>query len=124
MINLKERARKLKIDIPAIYIALKKKETPIIAKIFAGITICYALSPIDLIPDFIPFLGYLDDVLLLPILIAITIKFIPQDIINKCRLEAENLWNNGKPKRWYYSIPIILIWIILLVSLFKYKIKK
>ena len=124
MINLKERAKKLKIDRPAIYIALKKKETPIIAKIFAGITICYALSPIDLIPDFIPFLGYLDDVLLLPILIAITIKFIPQDIINKCRLEAENLWNNGKPKRWYYSIPIILIWIILLVSLFKYKIKK
>ncbi|MBD7914587.1 DUF1232 domain-containing protein [Clostridium sp. Sa3CUN1] len=62
-----------------------------------------------LIPDFIPFLGYLDDVILLQILIAITIKFIPQDIINKCRLEAENLWNNGKPKRWYYSIPIMLI---------------
>ena len=82
MINLKEREKKLKIDIPAIYISLKKKETPIIAKVFAGITICYALSPIDLIPDFIPFLGYLDDILLLPILIAITIKFIPQDIIN------------------------------------------
>lgn len=119
MINLKERARKLKIDIPAIYIALKKKETPIIAKIFAGITICYALSPIDLIPDFIPFLGLLDDVILLPILIAITIKFLPQDIINKCRLEAESLWNNGKPKRWYYSIPIILIWIILILLILK-----
>lgn len=119
MINLKERAKKLKIDIPAIYIALKKNETPIIAKIFAGITICYALSPIDLIPDFIPFLGYLDDILLLPILIAITIKFIPQDIINKCRLEAENLWNNGKPKRWYYSIPVILIWIILILLILK-----
>lgn len=119
MINLKERAKKFKIDIPAIYIALKKKETPIIAKVFAGITICYVLSPIDLIPDFIPFLGYLDDVLLLPILIAITIKFIPQDIINKCRLEAVNLWNNGKPKRWYYSIPIMLIWIILILLILK-----
>lgn len=108
MINLKDRAKKLKIDIADIYIALKKKETPKIAKIFAGSTICYALLPIDLIPDFIPLLGLLDDVLLLPILIAITIKFIPQDIINKCRLEAETIWNNGKSKRWYYSIPIIL----------------
>ena len=113
--NLKERAKKLKIDIPTIYIALKKKETPIVAKILAIITICYALSPIDLIPDFIPVLGYLDDIILLPILIAITIKLIPQDIINKCRLEAKNIWDNGKPKRWYYSIPIILIWIGLIL---------
>ena len=110
--NLKERAKKLKIDIPTIYIALKKKETPIVAKILAIITVCYALSPIDLIPDFIPVLGYLDDIILLPILIAITIKLIPQDTINKCRLEAENIWKNGKPKRWYYAIPIILIWIL------------
>ena len=110
--NLKERAKKLKIDIPTIYIALKKKETPIVAKILAIITVCYALSPIDLIPDFIPVLGYLDDIILLPILITITIKLIPQDTINKCRLEAENIWGNEKPKKWYYSIPIILIWIL------------
>lgn len=117
--NLKERAKKLKIDIPTIYIALKKKETPIVAKILAIITVCYALSPIDLIPDFIPVLGYLDDIILLPILIAITIKLIPQDIINKCRLEAENIWENGKSKRWYYAIPIILIWIGLIVLIIK-----
>ena len=117
--NLKERAKKLKIDIPTIYIALKKKETPIVAKILAIITVCYALSPIDLIPDFIPVLGYLDDIILLPILIAITIKLIPQDTINKCRLEAENIWENGKPKRWYYAIPIILIWIGLIVLIIK-----
>lgn len=117
--NLKERAKKLKIDIPTIYIALKKKETPIVAKILATITVCYALSPIDLIPDFIPVLGYLDDIILLPILIAITIKLIPEDTINKCRLEAENIWDNGKPKRWYYSIPIILIWIGLILVIIK-----
>ena len=117
--NLKERAKKLKIDIPTIYIALKKKETPVVAKILAIITVCYALSPIDLIPDFIPVLGYLDDIILLPILIAITIKLIPQDIINKCRLEAENIWENGKSKRWYYAIPIILIWIGLIVLIIK-----
>ena len=119
IMNLKERAKKLKIDIPTIYIALKKKETPIVAKILAIITVCYALSPIDLIPDFIPVLGYLDDIILLPILIALTIKLIPEDIINKCRLEAENIWNNGKPKKWYYSVPIILIWIGLIVLIIK-----
>lgn len=121
--NLKERAKKLKINIPTIYIALKKKETPIVAKILAIITICYALSPIDLIPDFIPVLGYLDDMILLPILIAITIKLIPEDTINKCRLEAENIWDNGKPKRWYYAVPIIVIWIILSLLVIRFWIK-
>ena len=87
--NLKERAKKLKTDIPAIFLALKDKETPIIAKIFAGITVAYALSPIDLIPDFIPVLGYLDDVILLPAFVALTIKFIPNDILEKKRKLSE-----------------------------------
>ncbi|NOW04365.1 DUF1232 domain-containing protein [Clostridium beijerinckii] len=112
--GLKERARKLKSDIPAVYIALKKKETPVIAKVFAMITIIYALSPIDLIPDFIPVIGLLDDIILLPILIAITIKFIPEEILSQCRIEAENLWISGKPKRWYFAIPILLVWIVLI----------
>ena len=55
--NIKERAKKLKSDIPAVFIALKDKDTPLLAKIVAGITVGYALSPVDLIPDFIPFLG-------------------------------------------------------------------
>ena len=59
--TLKEKARKIKKNIPTVFLALKDKETPIIAKIFAGITVAYALSPIDLIPDFIPVIGYLDD---------------------------------------------------------------
>jgi uncharacterized membrane protein YkvA (DUF1232 family) len=111
---IKDRARKLKLDIPALYIALKKKETPVIAKVFAMITIIYALSPIDLIPDFIPVIGLLDDIILLPILIAITIKFIPEEILSQCRIEAENLWIGGKPKRWYFAIPILLVWIVLI----------
>ena len=61
--NLKERAKKLKEEIPAVFLSLKDRETPLIAKILAGITIGYALSPIDLIPDFIPVLGYLDDII-------------------------------------------------------------
>ena len=97
--NLKERAKKLKMDIPTIYLALKDKDTPISSKIFAGITVAYALSPIDLIPDFIPVLGYLDDVILLPMLVALTIKLIPADIMERNRSRAEDLWENGKPKK-------------------------
>ena len=97
--NLRERAKKLKMDIPTIYLALRDKDTRIPAKIFAGITVAYALSPIDLIPDFIPVLGYLDDVVMLPMLVALTIKLIPADILERNRQRAEGLWENGKPKK-------------------------
>ena len=117
--KLKERAKRLKTDIPAIFLALKDKDTPLIAKIFAGISVAYALSPIDFIPDFIPVLGYLDDVILLPILVALTVKLIPDDIIGGCRQQAEGLWKDGKPKKWYYAIPIVLVWIIILVLILK-----
>lgn len=79
--TLKERAASLKRDIPAVFLALKSKETPLTAKILALITVAYALSPIDLIPDCIPVLGYLDDVLLLPGLIGLTVKRIPGDVL-------------------------------------------
>lgn len=108
--NIKERAKKLKSDIPAVFIALKDKDTPLIAKIIAGITIGYALSPVDLIPDFIPVLGYLDDVIILPALVALTIRLIPGEVWTRSKKSAEGLWENGKPKRWYYSIPIFIIW--------------
>ena len=81
--DLKARAKKLKTDILALFLALTDSYTSIIAKIFAGITVAYALSPIDLVPDFIPVLGYLDDVILLPMLVALSIKFIPSDILEK-----------------------------------------
>lgn len=117
--DLKARAKKLKTDIPAIFLALKDKDTRILAKIFAGITVAYALSPIDLVPDFIPVLGYLDDVILLPMLVALTIKFIPKDVIERNRKESEGMWKDGKPRKWYYAIPIVTIWIIILVFLLK-----
>ena len=85
MMDLKLRIKQLKADIPALFLALKDKNTPLFAKIFAGITVAYALSPIDLIPDFIPILGYLDDVLLLPLLVSLTIKFIPGEIFEEKR---------------------------------------
>lgn len=112
--DLKERAKKLKTDIPAIFLALKDKETPLAAKIFAWCTVAYALSPIDLIPDFIPVLGYLDDVILLPALVALTVKLIPKDVMERSRQLSAEMWKNGKPKKWYYSIPIILIWLLII----------
>lgn len=122
--SLKERAKKLKMDIPTIFLALKDKDTPILAKIFASITVVYALSPIDLIPDFIPLLGYIDDIILLPMLTALTIKLIPTDIIERNRREAEGLWEGGKPKKWYYAIPIVLFWIVIIVLILKMVFKR
>lgn len=112
--NLKESAKKLKTDIPAVFLALKKKETPVLAKICAGATIIYALSPIDLVPDFIPVLGYLDDVIILPALVALTVKLIPYEVFEQCRSESEGLWQGGKPKKWYYALPIAAIWLLIL----------
>lgn len=117
--DLKERAKKLKTDIPAVFLALKDKETPLAAKIFAWCTVAYALSPIDLIPDFIPVLGYLDDVILLPALVALTVKLIPEDIMERNRRLSAEIWKNGKPQKWYYSIPIILIWLLIIWLIFK-----
>lgn len=90
--SIKDTAKKLKREVPAVFIALKRKDTPVIAKLFAGITVGYALSPIDFIPDFIPVLGYLDDVILLPLLVALTVKLIPNAIWEQSKLEAEGLW--------------------------------
>lgn len=116
--NVKQRAKQLKTDIPAVGIALGKKETPMIAKALAGLTIAYAFSPIDLIPDFIPVLGYLDDIILLPGLVALTIHFIPKDIFEQCRKIAQV--NKNQPKHnWYFAIPILLFWLIILLLLIK-----
>lgn len=93
---------KLKTDIPAVLIALKHPQTPWYAKLVAGITVGYALSPIDLIPDFIPILGYIDDLIILPFLVLLVIKLIPPEVFKECREQADNLWQGDKPTKWYY----------------------
>ena len=117
--DLRKRAKKLKADIPTVFLALKDGETPLLAKIIAGITVGYALSPIDLVPDFIPVLGYLDDAILLPALVALTIKLIPKEVWDRNHEQAEHLWDSGKPKKWYYAIPIVLIWGLLILLVVK-----
>ena len=117
--TLKERASSLKKDIPAVFLALKARETPILAKIVASLTVAYALSPVDLVPDFIPVLGYLDDLLILPALVALTVKLIPKDVFERYRQEAEGLWKDGKPKKWYYAVPIVLLWALIIWMIVK-----
>ena len=117
--NLKERAKQLKTDVPAVFLAIKHKETPLLAKIVAVIAVGYALSPVDLIPDFIPVLGLIDDVIIVPALIVLFIKLIPADVFEECRKEAADLWVDGKPKKWYYAIPIVLIWLLIIFLLIK-----
>ena len=112
--TLKEQASSLKKDIPAVFLALKAKETPIFAKILAFLTVAYALSPIDLLPE-----GYLDDVIILPALVALTVKLIPKEIFDRYRQEAEGMWPDGKPKKWYYALPIILLWALILYLIVK-----
>jgi uncharacterized membrane protein YkvA (DUF1232 family) len=116
-IDLRQRAKKLKKDIPAVFLAFKHKSTPWYAKAVLGITLVYALSPIDLIPDFIPVLGYLDDVILLPVLIALAIKMIPKSVMEECRIKSEDIWQNGKPKKWYYAIPIVVLWLVIVAAI-------
>lgn len=121
--DIKSRVTQLKIDIRTIFIAIKKKETPIIAKVLIGIVIGYALSPIDIIPDFIPFIGLFDDVIILPMLVIIIIKLIPPDIFKQCRIETDNLWPYGKPAKWYFALPIILFWLLLILLIIKVCVK-
>lgn len=111
---LKSRAASLKQQITALYLAFKRRDTPVLAKIIVGITVCYALSPIDLIPDFIPVLGFLDDVLILPLLITLAIKLIPKTILEECRKEAELMQQEKLSKQFVYALPIIVIWFLII----------
>ncbi|WP_207637172.1 YkvA family protein [Anaerovorax odorimutans] len=113
--NIKNIISKLMTKLTALSLAYKRSDTPLMAKIIAFITVSYALSPIDLIPDFIPILGYLDDMVILPLLIALAVKLIPANIMDKCIIQAKDMWQNGKPKNWRYALPVIIIWVFIAV---------
>jgi uncharacterized membrane protein YkvA (DUF1232 family) len=109
---LKERARSLRRDTLAVWFAAKDKRTPWYARTLAVLVTAYTLSPIDLVPDFIPVLGYLDDLILIPMGIALTLKLIPAEVMAEARLKAEA--SLAKPATWWMTLLIILVWIGLL----------
>ena len=117
--KFKERMQEINQKASQVFIAMKKPETPWYAKAMAFLTIAYALSPIDLIPDFIPVLGYLDDIVILPLMITACIKLIPKDIWETSQEEAKMIWKDGKPVKWYFAIPIVLIWSAILFFIVK-----
>jgi len=112
--NLKIKLENLKKEIKALYLASTRDDVPWYAKLVILMVVGYALSPIDLIPDFIPVLGYLDDIIILPIGIILAIRLIPRSIMDECREQSENIFKNGRPKNWVAASIIIFIWIIIL----------
>jgi uncharacterized membrane protein YkvA (DUF1232 family) len=111
--ELKDRARRLKAETFALYLAARHPETPWYARLLVTAVVAYALSPIDLIPDFIPVIGYLDDLILLPIGIALAIKSIPDSVLVECRARAMETIQNRKPQSRAAAAVIVTIWLAL-----------
>jgi len=109
--KIKTKARQLEGETFTLYLAYRHPATPWYAKIFAAVVVGYAFSPIDLIPDFIPVLGYLDDLLLVPLGIKLALKMIPEEVLSEARQQAAQEFEGEKPKRWIVGAIIILIWI-------------
>jgi len=116
----KAKARKLKLEVYALYFASRDRRVPWHARVAAAVVVAYALSPIDLIPDPIPVLGYLDDRILIPLGIALVIKLIPAEVLQDCREKAALTMKAGKPKNWVAGGIIILIWVCLFALAFHY----
>ena len=107
-------AKRLKIEAVTLWFCYRHPQTPLYAKILAAVVVAYAFSPIDLIPDFIPVLGLLDDAILLPIGIWITLKFIPGPVLDECRGQAAQ-WlaeKYNKPRNWVSAAIIMGLWIL------------
>ena len=113
--KMKAWAKSLKRQIFILYYACKDERVPWYAKVFTACIVAYAFSPVDLIPDFIPILGYLDDVILLPLGIMFALKMIPKGVLSDCEVKAEELMQKGKPRNWVGGSIIILIWIVITV---------
>lgn len=111
--ELKQRARNLKAETFALYLAARDPRTPWYAKLLVAGIVAYALSPIDLIPDFVPVIGYLDDLILIPIGIALAIKLIPHQVLVECRAHANETIQNREPVSWVAGAVIVIIWLIL-----------
>jgi|SRR6185437_1198585 uncharacterized membrane protein YkvA (DUF1232 family) len=111
--GLKKRARQLKAELYALYLAYRDPRVPWYARAFAAVVVTYAFTPLDLIPDFIPVLGLLDDLILLPLGIVLALKMIPPDVMAECRLRAEETAREGKPTNWVAAGIIIGVWLLL-----------
>ena len=111
--RMRQRARRLKAEMYALYLAYRDPRVPWYARLFAAGVLAYAFSPIDLIPDFIPILGYLDDLILVPLGIALALRMIPPAVMADCRVRAAEALREGRPTNWGAVAVIIAIWVAL-----------
>lgn len=124
MQQLKTRARALKADTYALYLAARHRDTPWYAKVFTACVAAYALSPIDLIPDFVPVLGYLDDLIIVPLGVVLAVRMVPPEVMCQCREQAREAMASGKPVSRAGAVFIVLVWLaaLLLVALWVYEV--
>jgi uncharacterized membrane protein YkvA (DUF1232 family) len=107
----KSRANQLKTEVYALFLAYKDPRTPWYGRLFAALVVAYAFSPIDLIPDPIPVLGYLDDLVLVPLGVYIALRMIPREVMIDSRQQARDVMAQGKPVNKVAAAVIILIWV-------------
>ncbi len=112
------RARLLKGEVIALSFAVRHPRVPWYAKVVAACVVAYALSPIDLIPDFIPVLGYLDDVVVVPLGVALVIRLIPADVLAECRARAQHV--SRRTRSWVATAVIVGIWVLLAVIVLRW----
>ena len=115
MLNLKERLEALNVQVGTVFFAIKHPQTPWLAKVLGTLAVAYALSPIDLIPDFIPVIGVLDDLIILLVLIALTLKLIPKAIKVEARQQAEQFHRESQTKP-HYALIVIAVYVCLVVA--------
>lgn len=116
--SLKQRTGRLKSETYALYLACRDPRVPWYAKVFMAAIVGYALSPIDLIPDFIPVLGYVDDLIILPAGFFLALKMIPKEVLEECREKAQSEPISGKAK-WVAASIIISVWLVVIYLLFR-----
>src|SRR5262245_52686643 len=109
----RQRASLLKTEVYALYLAYRDPRVPWYAKAFAACVVGYAFSPIDLIPDPIPILGYLDDLVLVPLGIALAVRMIPPAVMAECRERASRETQGSRPINWVAASVIVAIWLAL-----------
>ena len=111
--KLKRWANRLKAEVYALYLAYKDPRVPAYARVFAAVVVGYAFSPIDLIPDVIPVVGYLDDLVLVPLGVALAIRMIPAPVLAECRRKARDVIARGKPVNRVAAVVVVAIWVAL-----------
>jgi uncharacterized membrane protein YkvA (DUF1232 family) len=109
----KERVKRLKVETYALYLAYRDPRVPWYARLFAAIVVGYAFSPLDLVPDFIPVLGYVDDLILVPLGIVLALKMIPPQVMAESREKAHQVMAQGKPVNRMAAAAIVAIWLLL-----------